>query len=736
MMHPDATYARISSLRESGSRRAAMALLLIGLLTATSLAATRSWDGGGRRDHSWTNAENWVGDSLPGAGDAALFDRGAAVSYYVDFPTLFPFGGDINTARLLIGSNTVTFQPDRSNTAYNVAGDIQIGFQQDDVAVLNMNLRNMTANTVLIGYFNDTANGTLNIANNDQLTVTGSAAFNEELVLGSDGKGTLNISSGGKVILTGAAGDIKLGTYNGAGKVAITGAGSTLSTAAGIWVGENGTGTIDVMAGGQLNSGTSYIGDYPNETGEVTVDGIGSAWTNSGAIFVGGSGRGVLQITSGGTVVFGESNLGEFASSTGIVHVDGAQSTWTSGDLYVGNNGLGGVQIAGGGQVTSLSARVGVDSTGNGLVTVGPGSTWKANQIIVGEFGQGFVDVLGGGQVNSGTLDVARGRFEVSGAGEVRIDGQDSEWICSSNARIGSTYGEGLLEITNSGKLRSKDGSIGATVGMINGTGTATLSGAGSLWSLTGDLNIGLGLNGAGSLTLATSGTVDVGGLLKVGPTGEVQGDGNIIANVQNGGLVSPGTSPGALNIHGDYTQTAGGKLLVELASASSYDKLLAADNAVLAGTLDVALLDGFMPTVGNLFEVLHADGGIFNTFANTTLPTLAPNLDWRIIYSNFAVLLQVISTLPGDYNADGSVDAADYLVWRKNDSTPAGYDTWRANFGATAAVGAASRRAAPGPPRLGGPTPAVPEPASLWIALPCIAVLLQLRHTYSKCAH
>jgi hypothetical protein len=37
-----------------------------------------------------------------------------------------------------------------------------------------------------------------------------------------------------------------------------------------------------------------------------------------------------------------------------------------------------------------------------------------------------------------------------------------------------------------------------------------------------------------------------------------------------------------------------------------------------------------------------------------------------------------------GDYNNDGSVDAADYVIWRKNDGTPAGYTTWRTNFGAS----------------------------------------------------
>jgi hypothetical protein len=63
------------------------------------------------------------------------------------------------------------------------------------------------------------------------------------------------------------------------------------------------------------------------------------------------------------------------------------------------------------------------------------------------------------------------------------------------------------------------------------------------------------------------------------------------------------------------------------------------------------------------------------------------------------------IVALPGDYNGDGAVNAADYVVWRKNPGAfggdPAGYNTWRTNFGRTAGSGSAISGAA------------VPEPAS-----------------------
>ena len=36
----------------------------------------------------------------------------------------------------------------------------------------------------------------------------------------------------------------------------------------------------------------------------------------------------------------------------------------------------------------------------------------------------------------------------------------------------------------------------------------------------------------------------------------------------------------------------------------------------------------------------------------------------------------------PGDFNGDGSYDAADYIVWRKNGGSAGEYALWRANFG------------------------------------------------------
>jgi len=74
----------------------------------------------------------------------------------------------------------------------------------------------------------------------------------------------------------------------------------------------------------------------------------------------------------------------------------------------------------------------------------------------------------------------------------------------------------------------------------------------------------------------------------------------------------------------------------------------------------------------------------------------------------------------PGDYNLDGIVDAADYVVWRKtNGSNPAGYQTWRTNFGEPSGGGSFAAAA----------NSTVPEPAALTILFAVVATFSLRRH-------
>jgi hypothetical protein len=87
----------------------------------------------------------------------------------------------------------------------------------------------------------------------------------------------------------------------------------------------------------------------------------------------------------------------------------------------------------------------------------------------------------------------------------------------------------------------------------------------------------------------------------------------------------------------------------------------------------------------------------------------------------------------PGDYNDDGSVDAADYIEWRKNNGTnnglpndnglgtpigPAHYNLWRQNFGSTAGAAAAA-----------SPAHGAPEPNAAWLAAAAVFACLWWRN-------
>jgi hypothetical protein len=70
-----------------------------------------------------------------------------------------------------------------------------------------------------------------------------------------------------------------------------------------------------------------------------------------------------------------------------------------------------------------------------------------------------------------------------------------------------------------------------------------------------------------------------------------------------------------------------------------------------------------------------------------------------------YGLAWSAMASLPGDFNFDGAVDAADYVAWRKTDGTPDGYNTWRTNFGQPAGSGSVLPSAES--------LPAVPEPST-----------------------
>src|SRR5207302_1570678 len=72
-------------------------------------------------------------------------------------------------------------------------------------------------------------------------------------------------------------------------------------------------------------------------------------------------------------------------------------------------------------------------------------------------------------------------------------------------------------------------------------------------------------LSDAGTLTVNGGSTLTDAAGFSIASGGTLKGTGTVAANVSNGGTVAPGNSPGVLTITGNYTQTSGRTLNIEL---------------------------------------------------------------------------------------------------------------------------------------------------------------------------
>jgi hypothetical protein len=141
--------------------------------------------------------------------------------------------------------------------------------------------------------------------------------------------------------------------------------------------------------------------------------------------------------------------------------------------------------------------------------------------------------------------------------------------------------------------------------------------------------------------------------------------------------IVLPDVSPGGFF----YFRNQGGDNLLEINGQT-----LDFTNSALAGP-DFATLGGVeihSSGLGNFWRSVKLDGLI------STLAFIGQELSIDRV--------QLGIGLPGDNNLDHSVDAADYVVWRKTNDSQYYYNVWRTYFGASSGTGSASGFAAPEP--------------------------------------
>jgi hypothetical protein len=112
-----------------------------------------------------------------------------------------------------------------------------------------------------------------------------------------------------------------------------------------------------------------------------------------------------------------------------------------------------------------------------------------------------------------------------------------------------------------------------------------------------------------------------------------------------------------------------------------------------------------------------NTSGTFFDTFNATD--------SGRYGDTDFIASFDLPAGVTGDYNGNGTVDAADYVAWRKSPGdfggSPAGYTTWRSNFGKPPGSGS------------GFSSANVPEPTAGVLTIMALFAILPGRRQFAK---
>ena len=378
------------------------------------------------------------------------------------------------------------------------------------------------------------------------------------LTVGLWGTGTLRIEDGG-VVSNNDPGHI--GSLSGStGGVTVTNAGSQWNNSNTLLVGNYGTGTLNVEAGGVVSNTSGYIANDSGSTGVATVTGSDSQWNNSHSLYVGGGiaesgGTGALnlydsglvtvsnttKLHSTGTIVLNGGSLttGSFDNSEegalnfhdGTLTVNGSggvfnpgannftidgnaaddapelviadtASATLSGVLKVGGSRRGALTVESGGVVSNThDSFIGRNWGSTGIATVtGANSKWtNTENLFVGQSGNGTLNIAAGGVV-SNTVGYI-GDYS-SSTGVATVTGSDSKWTNSDSLKVGY-YGDGTLNVEAEGVVSNTFGVIGDDFGS---TGAATVTGPGSKWTNSSYMYVGN--YGNGTLNVEAEGVV------------------------------------------------------------------------------------------------------------------------------------------------------------------------------------------------------------------------------------
>ena len=511
---------------------------------------------------------------------------------------------------------------------------------------------------------------------NDDVTLDVNASINSLTLGGASGSSTLRDTGTVTLTIAGALTINQSGTltFNNLAGVSVGGtamnAGTVHLSHGGLEGGNitnSGLLTLDVAnvnASGTLtNSGTITAADDVNGVGAATI-------VNSGTILIDSVGSsGDFTNQSGGVVSAKNLNVGGNLINQGSIQgfLERASAFSVTGELT--NSGTFNVEYSSSLTAGSLNNLVGGEIYDVSGQTTVIGNSSNAGGITVSSMGAGSSSgslSIEGNLTNSGSISVAAvqdgpasagvsgnivnsGLINVNGGGQFGADGNVTN---SGMITTGEQSGQlGNNSLRASGTLTNQAGGVLAlysmgdrgTFGFVNNAGSVLIA-SGAILNVIGgshaSANAFPGFLNSGSLTIAQGGTFSsplnfaqisgqttVDGTLRINGNaianfsgGAVYGNGGTIqGNVTSNASINLGDMPmtvGLLMFQGNYTQGSNGSLTFDIASASQYDQLNVSGHAQLNGLMAVNLLNGYIPQVGNMFDIMNfaSQSGTFST--------------------------------------------------------------------------------------------------------------------------
>jgi T5SS/PEP-CTERM-associated repeat protein len=474
-------------------------------------------------------------------------------------------------------------------------------------------------------------------------------------------------------------------------------------------IGINNLGRLNITGGDSVTSDVAVIGDLVNGIGLVTVTDFnaGTAATSTWAtnsLMVGDAGTGRLEVRNGAiatvdlvtTVGSGDLVVGNLANSVGTVIVDGLGSMVIVGDdTMIGQVGSGTLKIQNDGYVVATNGVAGdLD-----IFSVGAfGRVELAN-------GRLRADVVanGGMVTGSGRFDSA-GTFTNYPTGHIEVNADNR---LDMNAFV-----------DNDGGIALAGGEINFMKAVLNSNAAAeiTLRDGGIARFST----FGFGLDSTAGVLATTGGTNDIYGTVRIQTASSkisVSGGSTAVFHdpvTNSGGTIEVFAGSTIVYLQG-LTTTGSAALVVTLSDPNEgpgAGAIEVAGDASLAGELAIKLASGFKPGAGDVFPILTAAGGVTGSLNLVAPPALPGGMQWDLDVNSSNVSLSVVAT--GDYNGNGVVDSADYVVWRNSqnqqgaglaaDSNGDGivngtdYNFWRSRFGNVVGSGLSAGSAVPEP--------------------------------------